>query len=398
MIDFRYHVVSIVAVFLALAIGIVLGATQLQGHTLDVLESTSSALRGELAATSAQRDGYKAQADAAGQFLQSAEGTLLAGRLAGRRLVLITEPGAQPAVISGVKQAAAAAGATVTGQVALQPRFNDISGATESSLAAISGSLAAADGVTLTPGTDSQTSSQAEAAQLIAAAVLAGPGTGTAASGSSVPASPSASPSSSASPSATAGQSGAGQSGAGQSAGAAMSAASAQTLLTAFASQGYLSVSGSVTGTGSGAGGGRATLTVIVTPQDAPAGGQDDPVNQVLLAITPVLADASAAAVAVGSTAAVTQQGSAISVLSGASVSAQVSTVNNADTTLGQITTVEALAAELAGAKPGSYGIPGAAAVAPDPLPSPAATATAPAAGSSGTGKSGTRTTGKRKK
>ena len=36
MIDFRYHLVSIVAVFLALAIGIVLGSTELQGTTLDV--------------------------------------------------------------------------------------------------------------------------------------------------------------------------------------------------------------------------------------------------------------------------------------------------------------------------------------------------------------------------
>ena len=39
MIDFRYHLVSIVAVFLALAIGIVLGSTELQGGTLDVLRS-----------------------------------------------------------------------------------------------------------------------------------------------------------------------------------------------------------------------------------------------------------------------------------------------------------------------------------------------------------------------
>ena len=35
MIDFRYHLVSIVAVFLALAIGIVLGSTELRGGTLD---------------------------------------------------------------------------------------------------------------------------------------------------------------------------------------------------------------------------------------------------------------------------------------------------------------------------------------------------------------------------
>ena len=62
MIDFRYHLVSIVAVFLALAIGIVLGATQLQRQTVDVLQSTSNSLRNQLSAASAERDSYQAQA------------------------------------------------------------------------------------------------------------------------------------------------------------------------------------------------------------------------------------------------------------------------------------------------------------------------------------------------
>jgi len=56
-----------------------------------------------------------------------------------------------------------------------------------------------------------------------------------------------------------------------------------------------------------------------------------------------------------------------------------VSTVDNADMTLGQISVIEALAAQLAGGKPNSYGISGASAVSPSPLPSPSATATASA-------------------
>ena len=38
MIDFRYHVVSIVAVFLALALGLFLGSTTLQGRVFDDLK------------------------------------------------------------------------------------------------------------------------------------------------------------------------------------------------------------------------------------------------------------------------------------------------------------------------------------------------------------------------
>jgi len=41
MIDFRYHLVSIVAVFLALGLGIVLGATALQPGTLKFLYQAS---------------------------------------------------------------------------------------------------------------------------------------------------------------------------------------------------------------------------------------------------------------------------------------------------------------------------------------------------------------------
>ena len=329
MIDFRYHVVSIVAVFLALAIGIVLGSTQFQGPTLGVLQSTSDSLRSQLNAASTERDNYQSQANAAEQFLQTAEPTLLADRLAGQRVLLITEPGSQSSVISGVRQAAGAADATVTGQIALQPRFNDISGATQSSLAAINGSIASSDGTSLIPGTAAQTTYQQQAAQLIATAVLEK----TASS-------------------------------------AGLPAASAQTLLSAYADEGYITVTGDPVS--------RATLAVIVVPQNAPSDGQSDPSNQVLLAIAPEFAAASSATVAAGSAAGSAQSGSAISVLRSSSVSAQVSTVDNADMTLGQISVIEALAVLLAGGKPNSYGISGASAVSPDKLPSPLVTATSP--------------------
>jgi hypothetical protein len=328
MIDFRYHLVSIVAVFLALAIGIVLGSTELQGGTLDALQSASNSLRGQLTAVSAERDTYQGQATAAEQFLQTAEPTLLQDRLAKKRVVLITEPGASGSVISGVKQAVGHAGATVTGQVALQPKFNDISGATQSSLGAINSSIASGDNTTLTPGTDPQTAYQQQAAQLIATAILDKTQQTQANQG--------------------------------------LSATSAQTLLSAYAQVGYLTVSGDPVN--------RATLAVVVVPETPPSGGQDDPVNQVLLAISQEFAKASAATAVAGSTAGSAQAESSIAVLRNSSTSAQVSTIDNADTTLGQISVVEALGSQLAGAKPNSYGVSGASAVSPDPLPSAMAT------------------------
>jgi hypothetical protein len=75
----------------------------------------------------------------------------------------------------------------------------------------------------------------------------------------------------------------------------------------------------------------------------------------------------------VGSTAG-SGAGSAISVLRSSSVSSQVSSVDNADTMIGQISAMWALANQLGGAKANSYGISGASAVSPVPSAVPSAT------------------------
>jgi hypothetical protein len=332
VIDFRYHLVSIVAVFLALAIGIVLGSTELQGTTLDALRKTSNSLTNKLNAAEAQRDGYAQQAGASDAFLKTAEPKLLDAMLTGDRIVLVTEPGAPSSVVNGVKQAAALAGATVTGTVALQPKFNDLSGATQATLSAINAQQASATGTPLSTATASQTGYQQNAAQLIATAIL----------------------------NTTASQTG-------QTGLTGLTVPAAQLLLQAYAQAGFLSDSGAPWN--------RATLAVIVTPDSAPADGASDPANQVLLAVAQEFATLSAATLVAGSVAGTTPAGSAISVLRGSSVSGQVSTVDNADTTLGQISTMWAFATQLAGGKPKSYGVLGASAVSPAvPLPVPSVT------------------------
>jgi len=329
VIDFRYHLVSIVAVFLALAIGIVLGSTsEARNGALALLQQSSNSLKNELNATQAKSDAYQAQAGAQEQFLQTAEPRLLARLLDGESIVIVTEPGAQGSVVDGVKKAAALAGATVTGEVALQPKFNDISAANGSSLSSINNSIASTNGTALDNGSDLRTNYQQQAAQLIATAILEKTQGGT-----------------------------------------LLTSAAAQTLLSAYAQAGYLT----------GAPTAPATLAVLVTPQTAPADGPDDPANQVLLAIAQEFASGSAATLVAGAATGSAQTGSAISVLRSSSVSGQVSTVDNADMTLGQISVIDALAVQLAGGKPNSYGISGAAAVSPVPLPSPSATATASA-------------------
>jgi hypothetical protein len=293
VIDFRYHLVSIVAVFLALAIGIVLGSTALQGDTIDTLRGVNNSLTNELNGAVAARDGFSTQVNANDTFLQTAEPKLLSGTLAGQKIVLITEPGAPSQVIDGIEKAAGPgyAGATVTGTVALQPKFNDLSGATRSTLSAINNQLATTGGTVLAPATDQATVYQQEAAQLIATAIV----------------------------NKTDGQAG-------------LTSGEAQSLLGAYAKSGYLTTSGAPWD--------RATLAVIVTPQAAPADGPNDPANQVLLALAPQFAQASRATLVAGTAASSASASSAIAVLRGSSVSGQVSTVDNADSRLGQISTI----------------------------------------------------------
>jgi len=329
VIDFRYHLVSIVAVFLALAIGIVLGSTELQGNTIDVLRTSSNLLKNELDQSNAQRNTAQQQLNTNVTFLTAAEPRLLANELPGMRIVLVTEPGASSTVISGVKQAAADAGATVTGEVAIQPRFNDLSGTTQSSLAGLNSSLASTDGTALATPSSQQTINQQQAAQLIGTAILA-------------------------------------TSAAGQTSG--LSAADATTLLGAYAQAGYITITPAVTD--------RATLAVIVTPDAAPADGQNDPGTQVMLAMAQEFAGESAATVVVGSTAGSSPAGSPIAALRASSVASLVSSVDNADSIVGQVSTIWALGDQLRGEKPNSYGISGASAVSPVPLPVPSATPT----------------------
>ena len=328
MIDFRYHLVSIVAVFLALAIGIVLGSTELQGSTLDVLRATNNSLTNKLNDANALSASLAKDAGANDTFLATAEPKLLSAMLTGDRIVLVTEPGAPSAVINGIDKAAGLAGATVTGTVALQPKFNDLSGATRSSLSAINNELATTDLTVLTPPANQQTVYQQEAAQLIATAVL----------------------------NKTDGQLG-------------LSVPQAQALLGEYAKSGFLTTSGAPWN--------RATLAVIVAPQAAPADGASDPANLVLLALAGQFAEASTATLVAGPSAVSAASSSMISVLRGSSVSGQVSSVDNADTTLGQISAIWALADQQAGGKPNSYGISGASEVSPSvPSPVPSATPT----------------------
>jgi hypothetical protein len=334
MIDFRYHLVSIVAVFLALAIGLVLGSTQLQGTVVDGLKATSDSLSRQLNDAQAQRAAYSDQVSADESFAQANESVLLKNLLSGERVVLVTDVGADTGTTSALIAAAKQAGASITGTIALQSPFNSTSTSNESALNSLTTAQASSDNISL-----SQSSVQQQAAQLIATASVAK---------ATAPA-------------------------------AALTLGQAQSTLNSYQQAGYISLTGSPAET--------ATLAIIVAPASVPSDGTADPADQALVAVAQEFADQSTATVVAGDSSG-DGSGSAMSVLRASVVAAKVSTIDDADTTVGQITTIQALATQAQGGKAGAYGVEtGATSGGPSPAPTPSATVSASPSTSSSTKK-----------
>ena len=89
MIDFRYHLVSLVAVFIALAVGIALGAGPLREGISSTLESEVADLRSERADLRAQVDSADRLAEARDSVLRAVDERVVAGTLKGVRVGIV---------------------------------------------------------------------------------------------------------------------------------------------------------------------------------------------------------------------------------------------------------------------------------------------------------------------
>lgn len=117
MISFRYHVVSLVAVLMSLAAGVVLGG----GPLSDLGDPETDS------ATSAATDTTQVRREAAFADALAAQGAarMYADGLEGSGVVLLSLPGASDAVRSAVAEQVQAAGGTVAGTYAVQPALVD---------------------------------------------------------------------------------------------------------------------------------------------------------------------------------------------------------------------------------------------------------------------------------
>jgi hypothetical protein len=122
VINFRYHVVSLTAVFLALAIGLVVGTAALNGPVADSLKNTVTALRKDNQQLRDTVSSLQDEVNREEDFAAEAAPILLAGKLTGRRVLILTMPRGQEHA-DGVIDMLRMAGATTTGRIDLQDKF-----------------------------------------------------------------------------------------------------------------------------------------------------------------------------------------------------------------------------------------------------------------------------------
>jgi len=130
VIDFRYHLVSLIAVFLAVALGIVIGTTALNEPILADIKNQVSALETDKRSLEDRTQSLQAQLDTSDAFDEAVAPALVDGALAGKSVLLVvTNEGVAPETIDQLTSLIGDAGGTVSGTLTLKPEYSDPSSA-----------------------------------------------------------------------------------------------------------------------------------------------------------------------------------------------------------------------------------------------------------------------------
>ncbi|MDN6565494.1 MAG: copper transporter [Actinomyces sp.] len=122
MVNFRYHLVSLIAVFAALAIGVVLGAGPLQARLGSALSSSTGSASGE--DLSAQLAAAQQDVAAQDKLVEDLAARVLPGTLEGVSVATVALPGADPADVTAVGKDLTQAGAQLVGAVTLTSNWD----------------------------------------------------------------------------------------------------------------------------------------------------------------------------------------------------------------------------------------------------------------------------------
>ncbi|MBV7363591.1 copper transporter [Actinomycetaceae bacterium TAE3-ERU4] len=123
MKDFRYHLTSLAAVFLALAIGVVLGAGPLQANLSGALGGKVTTLQEQNDLLNRKVESLDKQNAANGNFISKLSSQVNQGSLAGRKIAVISFAGVPSAEVDKVVQTLSTSGAQIAGKAELGVGF-----------------------------------------------------------------------------------------------------------------------------------------------------------------------------------------------------------------------------------------------------------------------------------
>jgi len=124
VINFRYHVVSLTAVFLALAIGLVVGTAALNGPVADSLREQVNVLGQQNQELRDRVNHLNNDVEQREEFATQLAPVVLANRLSGDRVLVVSLPSGQE-YVDDVVDMLEIAGATVTGRVEIKDKLTD---------------------------------------------------------------------------------------------------------------------------------------------------------------------------------------------------------------------------------------------------------------------------------
>jgi hypothetical protein len=336
VIDFRYHVVSIVAIFLALTVGLVIGASILSGSLANSLRNDLNKANNQITGQQKQLKSLQTQIDQQNKYISESAGVLVSGRLSGQCVALVQLPGDDPGAYASVRtMVTKQSGAMLCSDTTIEPAL-----LTPSSQTQISALLKqhTPTGQKLT-GTVEQ-----QAVELIAQALTTYQVVGSTAE----------TPTGTAGPKPTGSAGAAAGAGAGAKAGSGGATASPTATATAtMTSSGALATledfqnAGMITMSSPPMSGEQATLAYVQAPTTVQAadgsGANADADNAVYLAFAEALNHGGAGTVVGGSGESAAKGGLVYAVVNDATATREIGTVDDTDVTMGQVASVFSL-------------------------------------------------------
>ncbi len=325
MIDFRYHVVSIVAVFLALTVGLVLGASFLRSEQVSLLTSQITSATNAKNSLQTDNRALAATNKQLGDYIDETKDNLVSNQLYNDYVVVVRIAGDDETSADATLALARRASATITADVTVNATFAD--GSSDDALTQLLADYTPL-GQTL-GGSDTVSKAMNLLSEALTAQATANVGTGTGGTASS-----SASPSATVTPT-------------------SMTAEWSVKTLNEFKAIGVIAVTTMPTAANMT----KPTAAFIA----APTGTSTDAQNQAYVALAQALHSAGVGPVVGGPAGAAGTGGLIAAVLKNTTAAKTVSTVSDLDQTMGQVAVVFVLyqASANAAAAAGHYGTTG---------------------------------------